>query len=77
VNVKPMEQQFDEVMCLTASLMLRKLAAYPRQNSLATGLREYGRLDGSSSLLFCTEIAEEPGITGVRGEICVCDGCIM
>jgi hypothetical protein len=41
-----MEQQFDEVMRLTASikqgtvtasLILRKLAAYPRQNSLAMG----------------------------------------
>jgi TnpA family transposase len=30
---------------VTASLILRKLAAYPRQNSLTTGLREYGRLE--------------------------------
>lgn len=30
---------------MTASLILGKLAAYPRQNSLAMGLREYGRLD--------------------------------
>jgi TnpA family transposase len=54
LNIKLMEQQFDEVMRLTASikqgtvtasLILRKLAAYPRQNSLATALREYGRLE--------------------------------
>jgi hypothetical protein len=54
LNIKLMEQQFDEVMRLTAwikpgtvtaSLILRKLAAYPRQNSLAMGLREYGRLE--------------------------------
>jgi TnpA family transposase len=54
LNVKLMEQQFDEVMRLTASikqgtvtasLILRKLAAYPRQNSLATrvtGIRSIG-----------------------------------
>jgi hypothetical protein len=29
---------------VTASLILHKLAAYPRQNSLATGLRASGRL---------------------------------
>jgi TnpA family transposase len=54
LNVKLMEQQFDEVMGLTASikqgtvtasLILRKQAAYPRQNSLATGLREDGWLE--------------------------------
>lgn len=54
LHIKLMEQQFDEVMrrtasikqgTVTASLILRKLAAYPRQNSLATALREYGRLE--------------------------------
>jgi TnpA family transposase len=54
-----MEQQFDEVMRLTASikrrtvtasLILRKLAAHPRQNSVATG-REYGRLERTLSTL--------------------------
>ena len=29
---------------VTASLMLRKLGSYPRQNDLATALRELGRL---------------------------------
>ena len=29
---------------VTASLILRKLGAYPRQNSLALALREFGRL---------------------------------
>jgi hypothetical protein len=47
-----MEQQFDEFMRLvasikqgtvTASLILRKLASYPRQNSLALAVREFGR----------------------------------
>ena len=32
---------------LTASLMLRKLGAYPRQNGLALALRELGRLERS------------------------------
>jgi TnpA family transposase len=30
---------------VTASLILRKLGAYPRQNSLAVGLREIGRIE--------------------------------
>ncbi len=30
---------------VTASLMLRKLGSYPRQNGLAVGLREFGRIE--------------------------------
>jgi TnpA family transposase len=30
---------------LTASLMLRKLASYPRQNGLALAMREIGRIE--------------------------------
>jgi TnpA family transposase len=30
---------------MTASLILRKLGAYPRQNSLALALRELGRVE--------------------------------
>ena len=30
---------------VTASLMLRKLASYPRQNGLALALREIGRIE--------------------------------
>jgi len=68
LNVKLMEQQFDEVMRLaasikqgtvTASLILRKLAAYPRQNSLATGLREYGRLERT---LFTLKWLRDPAL---------------
>lgn len=68
LNVKLMEQQFDEVMRLTASikqgtvtasLILRKLAAYPRQNSLAMGLREYGRLERT---LFTLKWLRDPAL---------------
>ncbi len=54
VNVRQIESQWDELLRLatsirqgtvTASLVLRKLAAYPRQNGLAWGLREIGRID--------------------------------
>lgn len=54
LNTRFIEQQFDEVLRLassiktgtvTASLILRKLGAYPRQNSLARALREVGRLE--------------------------------
>ena len=32
---------------MTASLMLRKLGSYPRQNGLAVALRELGRIERS------------------------------
>ena len=44
---------------MTASLILRKLAAYPRQNSLATGLREYGRLERT---LFTLKWLRDPAL---------------
>ncbi|WP_233874710.1 Tn3 family transposase [Paraburkholderia adhaesiva] len=54
INQKVVEREFDDVLRLaasikqgtvTASLILRKLGAYPRQNSLAVGLREIGRIE--------------------------------
>lgn len=54
LNVKRMREQWDEILRLassvrigtvSASLILRKLSAYPRQNGLAWALRELGRLD--------------------------------
>jgi len=54
VNRALIERHWDEILRLatsikhgtvTASLMLRKLGAYPRQNSLAQALRELGRLE--------------------------------
>ena len=36
---------------ITASAMLKKLSAYPRQNELAVALRELGRLDRSLYML--------------------------
>jgi TnpA family transposase len=54
INTWLIEQQLDEVLRLaasiqqgtvTASLILRKLGAYPRQNSLALALREIGRME--------------------------------
>jgi TnpA family transposase len=68
LNIKLMEQQFDEVMRLTASikqgtvtasLILRKLAAYPRQNSLQRALREYGRLERT---LFTLKWLRDPAL---------------
>ena len=41
---------------VTASLILRKLGAYPRQNSLALALREFGRLERT---LFMLSMAAE------------------
>ena len=53
-NRKLIEREFDDVVRLaasiqqgtvTASLILRKLSAYPLQNGLAVGLRELGRIE--------------------------------
>ena len=54
VNVRQITEHWEELLrltaslCLgtvTASLMLRKLASYPRQNGLAWALREMGRIE--------------------------------
>ena len=54
VNVKRIRAHWDEILRLaasikqgtvTASLMLRKLGSYPRQNGLAVALREFGRIE--------------------------------
>jgi TnpA family transposase len=54
VNVKRIRAHWDEILRLaasikqgtvTASLMLRKLGSYPRQNGLAVALRELGRIE--------------------------------
>jgi TnpA family transposase len=42
---------------VTASLILRKLGAYPRQNSLALALRELGRVERT---LFTLEWLQSP-----------------
>ena len=56
LNTKQIRTHWDETLRLatsiqqgtvTASLMLRKLGAYPRQNGLALSLRELGRLERS------------------------------
>jgi TnpA family transposase len=66
LNVSLMATQWKEVLRLatsikqgtvTASLILRKLGAYPRQNSLALALREVGRIERT---LFTLEWFESP-----------------
>jgi len=56
INVKQMEAHWDDLLRLTsslrkgtvtASLILGKLASYPRQNGLAWALREVGRVEKS------------------------------
>jgi TnpA family transposase len=55
-NVKHIRARWDEILRLaawikqgtvTASLMLRMLGSYPRQNGLAVALRELGRIERS------------------------------
>ena len=66
LNLKLIEQQFLEILRLvasikqgtvTASLILRKLGSYPRQNSLALALRELGRVERT---LFTLEWLQSP-----------------
>jgi TnpA family transposase len=56
INLKHIRTYWDEILRLatsirqgtvTASLMLRKLGSYPRQNGLAVALRELGRIERS------------------------------
>ena len=56
INTKPIRTHWDEILRLatsirrgtvTASLMLKKLGSYPRQNGLAVALRELGRIERS------------------------------
>jgi TnpA family transposase len=68
IQTKLIEQQFAEVLRLalsiqqgtvTASLILRKLGAYPRQNSLALALREIGRIERT---LFTLAWLQDPAL---------------
>jgi len=60
INTATITQHWDEILRLaasiktgtvTASLMMRKLGTYPRQNGLATALRELGRIERTLFLL--------------------------
>jgi TnpA family transposase len=60
LNIQHIRNHWDEILRLatsikqgtvTASLMLRKLASYPRQNGLAIALRELGRIERTLFIL--------------------------
>lgn len=60
LNLKDIETHWSEVLRLassikqgtvTASLMMKKLASYPKQNGLAKALREIGRIERSLFML--------------------------
>ena len=60
LNIKAIRTHWDEILRLatsikqgtvTASLMLRKLGSYPRQNGLAVALREFGRIERTLFIL--------------------------
>ncbi|MBG6222608.1 TnpA family transposase [Janthinobacterium sp. CG_23.4] len=60
LNIKHMRTLWDDIVRLassikhgtvTASLMLRKLGSHPRQNGLAIGLRELGRIERTLLIL--------------------------
>lgn len=68
INTKTIAQHWDEILRLatsiktgtvTASLMMRKLGAYPRQNGLAVALRELGRMERT---LFLLDWLQDPGL---------------
>ena len=60
LNIKAIRTHWEEILRLatsikqgtvTASLMLRKLGSYPRQNGLAVALRELGRIERTLFIL--------------------------
>ena len=60
LNLKAIRAHWDEILrmatstkqgTVTASLMLRKLGSYPRQNGLAVALREFGRIERTLFIL--------------------------
>jgi TnpA family transposase len=68
LKLRLIEQHYEDVLrvvasirhgTVTASLIMRKLAAYPRQNSLAVALRELGRLERT---LFILEWLRDPSL---------------
>ena len=68
INTTTIALHWDEILRLaasiktgtvTASLMMRKLGAYPRQNGLALALRELGRLERT---LFLLDWLQDPGL---------------
>jgi TnpA family transposase len=68
INVKLIQESWDEILrfassirtgTVTASLMLRKLASYPRQNRLAVALRELGRIERT---LFTLQWLQSPAL---------------
>jgi hypothetical protein len=68
LQLKLAEKQFSEALRLatsiqhgtvTASLILRKLSAYPRQNGLALALRELGRIERT---IFTLKWLQEPAL---------------
>jgi hypothetical protein len=80
INVKHIRTHWDEILRLatsirqgtvTASLMLRKLGSYPRQNGLAVALRELGRIEGACLLWIGCKTsscaaASMPGLTRAK-----------
>ena len=68
INTTTIGLHWDEILRLatsiktgtvTASLMMRKLSAYPRQNGLALALRELGRMERT---LFLLDWLQDPGL---------------
>lgn len=60
LNIKQIQEHWDDILRLatsikqgtvTASLMIKKLGAYPRQNGLALALRELGRVERTLFIL--------------------------
>lgn len=67
INMRHIRTQWDEILRLaasikqgtvTASLILRKLGSYPRQNGLAVALREVGRIERSLFTLYWLQSVE-------------------
>jgi TnpA family transposase len=74
INVKLIRAHWSEILriiasirtgTVTASLIMRQLASYPRQNGLATALRELGRMERT---LFTLDWIDDPELRRTTGQ---------
>ena len=82
INLRKIEENWDEILRMTASIragtvapsvLMRRLAAYPRQNALARALREIGCLERTlfiptGSQILRSDAVPTPGSTKARPE---------
>jgi len=65
INVALIRAHWSEILRIIASLIMRQLASYPRQNGVAVALRELGRLERT---LFTLDWIDDPELRRAAGQ---------